>query len=206
MNKTLQEIHNNYLKIEPPEGLKDYGWQALKEQIEEQEKRKFFFLPVLSRSLIFISLAVFILTVTAGFAYASWKAAPGDVFYPVKQLSERIISNFSTNKTNKVDTKDKQDILNTPSPQPEQSQKDTDHKEQEMKKTNQIEKTKNDKSEELIKTIKFPDGALKKDDSGNQSSGIMPTISNLKKDIENEVKGLENNKVDIKTDNKLDLP
>lgn len=202
MNKKLAKIRHNYLKIEPPEDLKNYGWQALKEQIEEQEKRKFLFLPIFSRSLIFLSIAFFVLIVTVGFAYASWKAAPGDTLYPIKQLSERVIS--SLGKNNKIDIKNKHDVLKTSSPKPKNSVKAASEKE--VKKTNQTGKTKDAKLEERIKIIKLPDDILKKKDSGNQSPEIIQAVSNIKKDINQEVKGLENKKQDIKTENKLNLP
>lgn len=211
----MEQIRSKYLKIEPPEELRLYGWQALKKQIEDHEKRRSPSIFIFSRSLIFAGLAIFILTATTGIAYASWKAAPGDILYPVKEFTEKVISNFAEDKNTQVDWKDKQDTIETASPEPEVSEKDHEEKRQEEKeeekayekketgKLDRIEKIKNDKKEEVIKTFERFEEDSKKDNSENQSHELIQTINNLKKDEEKEVKGVESKKEDIK--NKISI-
>lgn len=114
--KVLKNLKKEYLKVEPPKALVDYGWLALKKEIEEYEnKSRFSFVPLFARSLVFSIILFLVLGgVSFGLVFASQKALPGDVLYPIKILSESITSVVSGERVDKLDNraKDLVEVIN----------------------------------------------------------------------------------------------
>lgn len=103
IEQILRSLKKDYLKIEPPKDLVEYGWWALKKEIET-ERPKFAFIPVFARSITFAAIILAVL-IGASFTlvYASQNALPGDTLYPIKRFSEDVTSVISGNIQKKVE-------------------------------------------------------------------------------------------------------
>lgn len=87
----LKQIRKNYLKIEPPADFKKYGWLALRKEIEAHERRKFTFLPIFTRNIVFATITIVLLGGGfIGLVKASQSSLPGDRLYPLKRLTETV--------------------------------------------------------------------------------------------------------------------
>lgn len=107
IEQILRSLKKDYLKIEPPKELVEYGWWALSKEIDEQASplpSKFTFAPIFARSIVFAAIALIVL-VGASFTlvYASQKALPRDTLYPIKRFSEDVISAISGNIQVKIE-------------------------------------------------------------------------------------------------------
>jgi hypothetical protein len=89
MNEYLNSLKKEYEKTEATMHLKLSGWEELSRQIGPTETKRRFWLRNLS--LVFAVFVIFLL----GTYKIALAALPGDVLYPVKLLSERIIEKAS---------------------------------------------------------------------------------------------------------------
>ncbi len=102
----LENIKKEYLKIQPPKDLMEYGWLALKKEIEATERPKFKFLHMFTRGVVFAVVLITILGgASVGLVVASQKALPGDTLYPVKRFSENITAVVLSKKTDNVENR-----------------------------------------------------------------------------------------------------
>lgn len=100
----LKQIRKKYLSVKPPQDLEQYGWLALRKEIEAQEGRRFKVLPAFARSFTFMTIAVVILgAVLVGLVQASQGSLPGDSLYPLKRFSETAVIIVSGDKQIRVE-------------------------------------------------------------------------------------------------------
>ncbi|MBI2601338.1 hypothetical protein HYW42_05310 [Candidatus Daviesbacteria bacterium] len=96
----LKLVKKTYLDINPPASLVEYGWQALKAELETPKP------PIRSVLKFRLFLAGFagliFLIFSFGVVQASQKALPGDPLYPVKKVTESIEVYVSGDKHVKV--------------------------------------------------------------------------------------------------------
>lgn len=89
ISSQLKQIRKSYLAIEPSPGLREYGWSALKKQIEI-DKRPRFTLNPFTRGLAFAMIVMVLLGGGfIGLVKASQSSLPGDRLYQVKRLTEK---------------------------------------------------------------------------------------------------------------------
>lgn len=132
----LKNLKKEYQKLEPSQYFIEQGWPKLKDKILETEIKK---LPRLraTRAYLFLSLVLLILLSGVGVVQASQKSLPGEPLYPVKVLSEKVITKVTGNKTLEVENRAKEII-------------DLSKKEQEEKLKETVEKYR----ETILKTKK----------------------------------------------------
>lgn len=106
IEQELKNIQKVYLKTEPSKKFIEQGWQDLQGKIEHMGKIKYRSAFSYLRPVAFAVLAIFILAGSfTGLTQASQKALPGEPLYPIKRLSENLISAASGNNLAKVDNR-----------------------------------------------------------------------------------------------------
>lgn len=177
MNKKLQTIRRHYLNIEPPEELKVYGWQAIEKQIEEMERKKVTYLPGFVQGLNFISMAIFVLVVGAGVAYATWVSNPGDTLYPVKQLSQQVILKIQPSPEPEVKGVE---ILFPELEKKSEEQKDKKETEKKIEKETEKEKERETEKEDIVEQS-LED--RQQNEEGEKKQDAKDEVEKIKEDI-----------------------
>lgn len=105
----LKKSKISYLRTEPSEKFLAQGWNDLENKINNLERPHPNFIYSFIRPIAFAVMAFFIVGgAFAGLAQASQRSLPGEPLYPVKRLSEEIISTTSGNNLIKVDNRAKE--------------------------------------------------------------------------------------------------
>ncbi|KKS69654.1 hypothetical protein A3E45_00785 [Candidatus Daviesbacteria bacterium RIFCSPHIGHO2_12_FULL_43_11] len=105
----LKILKEDYQKTEPSEKFLSQGWQDLEDKINRLEHRHPNPIYRYIRPLAFAVLLIFVFAGSfTGLAQASQRSLPGEPLYPIKKLSENIISTATGNNLVKVNNRAKE--------------------------------------------------------------------------------------------------
>lgn len=99
IEKILKELKKDYLLISPKASFTKDSWEVVRKELDQRE-----YPALLKYAFVrYALLAIFLVLIVGGVAEASSKALPGEPLYPVKILSEHVVSKLSHGSLIKVE-------------------------------------------------------------------------------------------------------
>lgn len=106
-NKLLDQLKQTYLQTQPSKRLVKFGWVNLKILLLDKEQEQILFIRQNFARFMVLSITAFVVVFGSFFTLiqAAQAALPGEPLYPVKRLSETIVSTVSRSSQIEVENR-----------------------------------------------------------------------------------------------------
>lgn len=188
--KQLDELKKVYLSIHPQERV-DESWKVLSPLLPEQER------PTTRRSYrytyFFTGMLAVVLVVSLSVAGIAQAAQPGDALYPVKVLSDKVVSTVLGKPQIQVQRR-ANDVINSSNKAPENLEKATNEYQKALNDAKQEANEQDTKKTELKNTLQQQTEKLKEVHTDNpKAQGLINQAVNATEQTQQEVKGASTN-------------
>lgn len=112
LSELLKEAKKDYLAVKPPERVTSYGWLELREKLDKKFSLRELLFWFLVRPVFATALSILLLTGFAGAVFVSAQnSLPGETLYPVKRISEDVLSSITGSKVIKLEGRAQEIII-----------------------------------------------------------------------------------------------
>ena len=112
LSELLKEAKKDYLSVKPPERVTSYGWLELREKLDKKLSFRELAFLFLVRPAFATALSIILLTGFAGAVLVSAQSSlPGETLYPVKRISEDVLSSITGSKVIKLESRAQEIII-----------------------------------------------------------------------------------------------
>ncbi|GEM_PF-6480155 len=105
IEQKLKKFQKAYLETEPSGKFLENGWQDLQVKMAHSEQTRPRLYTFYSRPVVFAVMLIFLLGSFAGLVGASGNSLPGEPLYPLKRLSEEVVTVTTGSSLVKVDNR-----------------------------------------------------------------------------------------------------